>query len=256
MNNKYNSDEFKDTLIDIGLAKDDNIFIHTSLKTIGKYEDLKQPDLLNMIKKAIFDIIGENGFIAVPTFNFNFAKGDEFDVDNTPSEGMGVFSEFIRKHEDSKRTSHPMHSISILGKNSDHIASLEGNTEFSEGSAFDHLLKMKCKILFLGDSFTETFFHIAEEKAKVPYRFWKTFRGNLIKNSFKKVIEIQYYARNLEDNPEPMIDIPKLFKFLNGKSIFKKSNNEKINLMICSSNSYVDHCLIKLKENSRYFLKT
>ena len=109
MNNKYNSDEFKDTLIDIGLAKDDNIFIHTSLKTIGKYEDLKQPDLLNMIKKAIFDIIGENGFIAVPTFNFNFAKGDEFDVDNTPSEGMGVFSEFIRKHEDSKRTSHPMH---------------------------------------------------------------------------------------------------------------------------------------------------
>ena len=39
MNNKYNSDEFKDTLVDIGLVKDDNIFIHTSLKTIGKYEN-------------------------------------------------------------------------------------------------------------------------------------------------------------------------------------------------------------------------
>ena len=78
MNNKYNSDEFKDTLIVIGLAKDDNIFIHTSLKTIGKYEDLKQPDLLNMIKKAIFDIIGENGFIAFPTFKNLLLKFSKF----------------------------------------------------------------------------------------------------------------------------------------------------------------------------------
>ena len=255
MDNKYNSDELRKTLINIGLSKDDNIFIHASLKTIGKYEDLKQPDLLNVIKKTIFDIIGENGFVAVPTFTLNFPKNREFDVENTPSEQMGIFSEFIRKHEGSKRTYHPIHSISLLGKNSNHIASLKGDTEFSEGSSFDYLLKINCKILFLGDSFTETFFHIAEERAKVPYRFWKTFRGVLIKNSIKKEIKIQYYARNLEDKPEPQIDITKLFDFLNGKNIFTKSNNKKINLMICSSNSYVNNCLNKLKENHRYFLK-
>ena len=46
MNNKYNSDEFKEALVDIGLAKDDNVFIHTSLKTIGKYEvHAKNPPL-------------------------------------------------------------------------------------------------------------------------------------------------------------------------------------------------------------------
>jgi aminoglycoside 3-N-acetyltransferase len=255
MINKYNSDEFRQSLIDVGLAKDDNVFIHSSLKTIGKYEDLAQTDLLNMIRRTIFDIIGENGFIAVPTFNFNFAKGDDFDVDNTPSDGMGAFSEFIRKYDGSNRTSHPMHSISILGKNSKHIAELKGDTEFSKKSAFDHLLKINSKILFLGNSFTETFFHIAEEKSKVPYRFWKTFKGYLIKNCLKKRIEIKYYARNLEENPKPEIDIPKLFKFLDGLNIFTKSNNDKINLMICSSNSYVDNCVIKLNENSRYFLK-
>jgi aminoglycoside 3-N-acetyltransferase len=255
MINKYNSDEFRKALIDVGLSKDDNVFIHSSLKTIGKYEDLAQPDLLNMIRSTIFNIIGENGFIAVPTFNFKFAKGDDFDADNTPSDGMGAFSEFVRKYNGSYRTSHPMHSISILGKNSKHIADLEGKTEFSENSAFDQLLKMNCKILFLGNSFTETFFHIAEEKAAVPYRFWKNFSGNLIKNSSKKRIEIKYYARNFEENPEPIMDVPKIFKFLDGLNIFTKTNNEKINLMICSSNSYVDNCLIKLKESSRYFLK-
>ena len=42
-------------------------------------------------ENTIFEIIGKNGFIAVPTFNFKFAKGDDFDVDNTPSDGMGAF---------------------------------------------------------------------------------------------------------------------------------------------------------------------
>ena len=220
---KYNSNEFKKTLISVGLVKGDNVFIHSSLKTIGKYEDQSQPDLLNMIKETIFDIIGENGFIAVPTFNFNFAKGYDFDVDNTPSEGMGAFSEFIRKQDGSNRTSHPMHSISIMGKNSKYIANLVGDTEFSKNSAFDHLLKMNCKILFLGDCFTETFFHIAEERATVPYRFWKIFQGNLIKNSLKKKIEIKYYARNFQENPEPLIDISKLYEFLDSKNIFLKT---------------------------------
>jgi aminoglycoside 3-N-acetyltransferase len=255
MTYKYNSAQFRDALIDVGLAKDDNVFIHSSLKTLGKYEDLSKPDLLNMIRETIFDIIGESGFIAVPTFNFNFAKGYDFDVENTPSNGMGAFSEFIRKYDGSCRTSHPMHSISILGKNSRHIADMEGDTEFSKNSAFDYLLKKKCKILFLGNSFTETFFHIAEEKANVPYRFWKKFKGNLIKKSSKKKIEIKYYARNFKENPEPVIDVEKLFKFLEKLKIFKKINNDKINLMICSSNFYVDNCIIKLKENPRYFLK-
>ena len=74
------------------MSKDDNVFIHSSLRTIGKYVDLAKPDLLNMIRSTIFDIIGKNGFIAVPTFNFKFAKGDDFDVENTQSDGMGAFS--------------------------------------------------------------------------------------------------------------------------------------------------------------------
>lgn len=254
MNNTYNSKEFKKILTEIGLTKGDYIFIHSSLKTLGKYKDDKYLDLLSMIKNTIFDLIGDNGLIIVPTFNFDFAKGINFDVDNSPAIGMGAFSEFIRKSSNSKRTSHPMHSISILGKNSDYIANLEGDTEFSEGSTFDYLLKKNCKILYLGDCFTETFFHIAEEKAKVPYRFWKTLKGNLVKDSIKKKIEIQYHARNLEIKPEPRIDVDKLFKFLSNKNLFTKSANDKVNMMICSSNSYVEHCFMKLQKNPKHFL--
>ena len=44
MINEYNSDKFKKALTDVGLSKDDNVFIHSSLKTIGKYVDLAKPD--------------------------------------------------------------------------------------------------------------------------------------------------------------------------------------------------------------------
>ncbi len=254
MNNNYNSSEFKQTLIEVGITKGDNVFIHSSLKTIGKYQDEENPDLLSMIKNSIFEIIGDKSFIAVPTFNFNFSKGEDFDINNSPSIGMGIFSEFIRNNKSSKRTSHPMHSISILGNNSEYISSLESETEFSEGSAFDYIVKKKTKILFLGNSFTTTFLHIAEEKAKVPYRFWKRFSGNVIKDTIKKKIDIKYYARRLEIEPEPMLDNNKILNFLENKKIMTKSLNNKINLMICFSNSYVESCFLKLKENPNYFL--
>lgn len=254
MNSTYDSNEFKKVLNEVGLVKDDYVFVHSSLKTLGKYEDKKNLDLLEMIKNTILNFIGDNGLIVVPTFNFDFAKGVDFNVNNSPATGMGAFSEFVRRHPDSNRTRHPMHSISMIGANSKYISNLEGDTEFSDGSAFDHLLKKNCKILYLGNSFTETFFHIAEEKAKVPYRFWKPFKGNLIENSVKKKIEIQYYARDFSIQPEPKINVSELFKFLDNKNIFTKSTNDNINLMICSSSLYVDHCYLKLKENSKYFL--
>lgn len=254
MNSTYDSSEFKEVLNEIGLAKGDYVFIHSSLKTLGKYKDEKNLDLLEMIKNTILNLIGDDGLIIVPTFNFDFAKGVDFNVNNSPATGMGALSEFVRTNPNSNRTKHPMHSISMIGANSEYISNLEGDTEFSNGSAFDYLLKKNCKILYLGNSFTETFFHIAEEKAKVPYRFWKPFKGYLIENLVKKKIEIQYYARDLNIKPEPKINISELFKFLNNKNIFTKSKNDKINLMICSSSLYVDHCYLKLKENSKYFL--
>lgn len=254
MTDTYDSLDFKNELINLEIKKGDYVFIHSSLKTLGEYKDNNYPDLLQMIKNCIFELIGESGLIVVPTFNFEFAKGVDFDVQNSPSIKMGAFSEYIRKLPTSHRTSHPMHSISLLGKNSEIISQYEGETEFSEGSAFDFLIKKKCKILFLGDAFVETFFHVAEEKANVNYRFWKKFQGNIINNKIKNNITIKYFARNLELEPEPQIDLNKLFKYLENNNTFIYSKNTKIKLMACYSNIYVKNCLTKLKENQEYFL--
>lgn len=252
MNEKI-TNNLKDSLISIGLKKGDYVLIHCSLKTFINFDITGECNILKIIQDMLLQIVGEEGLICVPSFNFNFKESKIFDVNKTPATGMGVFSEFIRQNPESKRSSHPTHSISILGKNSDYISNLEGKTTFGEGSVFDYLLKQNCKILYMGDSFVGTFFHLAEERVKVSYRFWKKFRGYVVKNSIKRKIEIQYYARNFELEPEPILNRKKLFKFLDEKKIFKKYNNN-FRMIICSSKDFVEHCMLKLEEDDKYFI--
>ena len=253
--NIYNSQDVVNGLRKLQLQIGDIVFIHSSIKSLGVYDDHKFPNLLDVIKNTLFQIIGSNGTIVVPTFNFDFANGIDFDVEKTPSQAMGVFSEYIRNNSQSNRTYHPFHSISILGFNSRLISNLESNTEFSSGSAFDYLIKNNCKILYLGDCFTETFFHIAENNEEVPYRYWKKFSGNIIKNGKKKFIEIEYFARNLNLKPEPKIDLNKLKSFLDKKSIFNYTYINTCKIMTCSSKDYVNFCTTQLRKDPSYFLK-
>ena len=219
--NSYNSDDVIKGLKNLNFDKGDYIFIHSSIKSLGKYKDHKFPDLLSLIKNTLFEIIGSNGTIIVPTFNFDFAKGIDFNVNRTPSQLMGVFSEYIRNNNASNRTDHPFHSISILGNNSKHISNLKSKTEFSPGSAFDYLVQKNCKILFLGNCFTETFFHIAENN----------------------------------EEPEPKIDLDKLKLFLDNQKILNYSFIKKSRIISCNSKDYVNLCTKKLQLNPFYFLK-
>ncbi len=253
--NSYNSDDVIKGLKNLNFDKGDYIFIHSSIKSLGKYKDHKFPDLLSLIKNTLFEIIGSNGTIIVPTFNFDFAKGIDFNVNRTPSQLMGVFSEYIRNNNASNRTDHPFHSISILGNNSKHISNLKSKTEFSPGSAFDYLVQKNCKILFLGNCFTETFFHIAENNEEVPYRYWKKFSGNVVKNGKKEFIEMNYFARRLDLEPEPKIDLDKLKLFLDNQKILNYSFIKKSRIISCNSKDYVNLCTKKLRLNPFYFLK-
>lgn len=253
MKNYFNKHDLKKSLLDLKIKNKDIVFIHSSLKTLGKYKDLKNDDLLKSIKDTVLEIIGVNGTLIVPTFNFDFTKGIDFDIQNSQSQNMGVFAEYIRNDPKSNRTSHPLHSISILGKNSKKISDMKGETEFSEGSAFDYILKKNCKIIFLGESFVPTFFHMAEEKANVKYRFWKEFKGNIVDNGNKSQLKINFFARNLKYLPYPKINKKKLYYFLKQKGILQYQKNRNINVFCCESRSYVKECYKKILYEENYF---
>lgn len=252
----YTSSDIIEALGKLGIGKGDSIFVHSALRSLGKFLIPGESNKLDELLKAFIGKISEEGTITVPAFNFSFCEGEPFDVQSTPGVDMGAFSEFLRVHPRSKRTKHPFHSISALGKYASLIEGSIGETEFSEGSFFDTLLKLNTKVIFFGVPFVETFVHIAEERALVNYRFWKTFSGNFTDLGKTEWKLFKFYARKLELNPQPRVDVDKINLYLREKKIIKSTRLGEGEISVCSSNEMVEELMGKFKSDPSFPLMT
>lgn len=121
-----------------------------------------------------------SGTLAVPAFNFAFARGEPYDPLSTPSAGMGAFSEYVRQLPQALRTSHPMQSLAVIGRYACDLADRDTPSAFDPGSAFERMLELDFKLLLLGaDIQAVSMLHYSEQRARVPYRYWKDFSGQV-----------------------------------------------------------------------------
>ena len=129
----------------LGIKQADGLLVHSAVQFLGK-----PVDGLETYLEAILEVIGPEGTLAVPTFNFGFCRGEVFDPETTPSIDMGVFSEYIRQRPASRRTKHPMQSLAVLGKDADEFSAIDTRSAFEDGSVFDEMIECEYKLLFLG----------------------------------------------------------------------------------------------------------
>jgi len=142
------------------------------------------------------------GTLAVPTFNFAFARGEPYDPLTTPSQGMGVFSEFVRQLPEARRTPHPMQSLALTGRFADDLASKNTLSAFDPGSAFERMLDLDFKLLLLGaDVQAVSMLHYSEQRAQVPYRYWKEFTGKVRTPSGWEQRTYRMFVRDLDLDP-------------------------------------------------------
>jgi aminoglycoside 3-N-acetyltransferase len=143
------------------------------------------------------------GTLAVPTFTFAFARGEPYDPQATPSQGMGAFSEYVRRHPQARRTPHPMQSLAVLGRYADDLASRDTPSAFDPGSAFERMLALDFKLLLLGaDVQAVSMVHYSEQRAGVPYRYWKEFSGQVKTSNGWEMRTYRMFARDLHLNPQ------------------------------------------------------
>lgn len=175
----------------LGLGTGDHVFVQSSIGTFGKIENP-----LDTIKNAFLEVIGRDGTLAVPAFNFGFFHGKEFDVDKTPSES-GIFSEYIRTRSNALRSQHPpFHSVAAIGKYSAELHNTRANSSFSRDSVFGRMVDLDFKVCMFGTTLIHnTFFHYVEEQVGVPYRFYKPFSSLVRQNNKSEIRNYKYYAR-------------------------------------------------------------
>jgi len=198
-----------DSLQQLNIQEGDGLLVHSAVQFLGK-----PIGGIGIYLKAIQSVIGDTGTIVVPTFNFRFAKGEIFDPLETPSEKMGVFSEYVRKHPGALRTKHPMQSLATIGYYAKDLVVRDTPSAFEKGSAFDRIHELGFKLLLLGaDEKAISMFHYSEQRARVPYRYWKDFSGIIHTSSSWKKLTYRMYVRDLKLDPqltlEPVINLLK-----------------------------------------------
>lgn len=161
----------------VGVQPGDGLLVHSAIQFFGRPHG-GIGIYLSALRKAL-GLPGQ-GTLAVPAFNFGFARGQAYNPASTPSEGMGVFPEYIRQQPEAMRTSHPMQSLAILGVHAAELSRLDTASAFDPGSAFERLVELDFKLLLLGaDIQAASIVHYSEQRAAVPYRYWKSFQGQI-----------------------------------------------------------------------------
>jgi aminoglycoside 3-N-acetyltransferase len=167
---------FNDLVIgfkDLGLEPGDTLLVHSSYKSFGGVEGGPQT-----VIDALLDVLGDTGTLIMPTFNFDFCKGEPWDIRTTASH-MGAITNMVREYPQARRVFHPIYSFAILGKFADYLTGERYKSSFGANSVFGKLRELDGKIMIIGLSYTNsmTFFHHIEEMEGVDYRYMKPFTG-------------------------------------------------------------------------------
>jgi len=230
----YTINDIINALKKIGIKKGDIIFSHMNLGFFGVPEGgLSIDNIFKVFYTAIFEVLGSDGLLIVPTFTYSFCKGEIFDPENTPS-NMGIFAETLRKHPRSCRTFDPIFSVCLHGNikkifpNGNVIISTEC---FGKGSIWDLMYKNNAKICNFNLDSASTFIHYVEKMLNVPYRYDKEFKGLSKWNGKLINHRVIYFVRDLKYYP----DFKKFHKFAKEEGLVKSAQLGKgvINCITC-----------------------
>lgn len=191
-----------EALEELGVKTGDRLLVHSAIQFLGKPAGGAGMYYQVLARLLGIDQTPPAGTMAVPAFNFGFARGERFDPDSTPSIGMGVFSEFVRQQPGVLRTCHPMQSLVVVGKDAKDLAGRDTPSAFDPGSALDRMLELDFHLLLLGaDIQAASIFHYSEQRAQVPYRYWKDFSGQVKHNNAWEMRTYRMFVRDLDLDP-------------------------------------------------------
>lgn len=163
------------------LNKGDNVFVTSDVKALI-YDCIQHEDEtdIQIIIDGIIDIIGPEGTLVFPTFNWAFCKGEAYDHYKTPCKTGSLGKEAL-KRDDFMRTKHPIYSFAVWGKGQEEMCSLDNHSSFGIDSPFTYMLEHNFRNLFIDKDLQHSFVfvHYVEETAgPVSYRYLKDFTAD------------------------------------------------------------------------------
>ena len=193
--------EIRNLLNNIEIKKNDFIFLVSDITKLMFYFKKKKIIFdINFFLETILDVIGRKGTLVLPTYNWDFCKGINFDYIKTQSM-TGVLGKVALKRDDFIRTTNPIYSFAAAGKEKNHLYDLKHSSCFGEDSPFSYFHKKNVKYLSIGVDYKFLGFtpvHYVEEKVGVSYRYFKNFKGKYVDNNGnQKDVIYKFFVKDL-----------------------------------------------------------
>ncbi|MCV3410617.1 AAC(3) family N-acetyltransferase [Campylobacter lari] len=233
------------------IQKGDILFVHSEIYNFG-IPLVAPKELLRIFLDCFFEVIGKEGTLIMPTFTYSFCDGKDYDKINSKTK-VGVLNEFFRLQPGVKRTNDPIFSCAIKGAKED-LFLQDHDSCFGENSVFDILTKNNGKIILFGnENLGITYIHHIEEKFKVPYRYFKTFYGNIIDEyGIQKQKNIKYYVRDIDKKSKARPK--KYFEILRENNIITEIQFANAKIASINARSFLNIAIEYLKNDENYFV--
>ncbi len=186
-------------LRELGLGPNDDVLIHSDSSLAMELSGADWwDDAFEYQVTAIREVIGTDGTLLVPTFNYDFCEGKPYSETKSRSQ-VGMFTNYVLDMPAALRSFHPIFSFAALGARSGDLLTTRSNSSFGDGSVFENLYDADAKLLFLNVSFEFcTFVHFAEQRIGVDYRYLKDFTGQVTQNGQTREDTFDFYVRYLD----------------------------------------------------------
>ncbi|MBQ6575686.1 MAG: DUF4910 domain-containing protein, partial [Lachnospiraceae bacterium] len=174
--------KLRDLASHLQLNRGDRVYVTSDVKGL-LYEAMHHDDEtdLNILIDGIKDIIGEEGSLVFPTFNWSFCGGTPFDIRKTAAK-TGSLCKVAMERSDFRRTKHPIYSFAAWGKDTDDLCAMENKSSFGADSPFAYMVEHGYRNLFIDKDLEHSFVfvHFAEQSVgnlHKSYRYLKDFTG-------------------------------------------------------------------------------
>lgn len=226
---EYDHDHLVADLRTLGLPAGRDVLVHCSLRSVGRVDGGAATVLA-----ALRTVLGPDGTVMVvthtasnshssPAYRTRTAGMDPvqraafeaampgFDPASTPSEGMGVLAEYVRRHPEAVRSRHPQTSFAALGARAGALTADHAlNSHLGERSPLAALYRTDGYVLLLGLDYSAcTALHLAEYR--LPRAIvWRPYRCYVMDRGAR--VQLDFLAPHLNDS-----DFPPLGSELDGQ---------------------------------------
>ncbi len=242
--------ELYDALGQLGITTGDELFIHSDISAfLLMNSHVPGGDIRQVLVDTLRQAVGNSGTLIMPTFTYSFCRKQIFDHKQSPST-VGALTEYFRHLPGVLRTIDPIFSVAVQGPRSKEYMT-QGKDSFGAGSIFGLLYERNVKLLLLGAPLLSvTMIHFAEQRAGVPYRYFKNFSGTVHLDGKSFEDERRYYVRDLDMSI--VYDTSTLQENLYQNGALREKRAGTTNIMTIPSKDYVDMIEKNLRNNKRF----